>query len=130
MLNIAFGQSKYYVDNLSENIKRGHHKNCEKESGQGLRHVWLSQQPKTKSIDVDTDKSVLVRKCFELYATGDYTLKISSSFWRILNLIPTKAMFFQLPVSSECSKSDFDYGTFRFNGELYEGSHEPIISSF
>ena len=24
MLSIAFGQSKYYVDNLSENIKRGH----------------------------------------------------------------------------------------------------------
>lgn len=24
MLNIAFGQSKYYVDNLSENVKRGH----------------------------------------------------------------------------------------------------------
>ena len=24
MLNIAFGQSKYYIDNLSENIKRGH----------------------------------------------------------------------------------------------------------
>ena len=23
MLNIAFGQSKYYVDNLSENVKRG-----------------------------------------------------------------------------------------------------------
>ncbi|PIX81268.1 MAG: hypothetical protein COZ34_04185, partial [Candidatus Pacebacteria bacterium CG_4_10_14_3_um_filter_34_15] len=23
MLNIAFGQSKYYIDNLSENIKRG-----------------------------------------------------------------------------------------------------------
>ena len=23
MLSIAFGQSKYYVDNLSENIKRG-----------------------------------------------------------------------------------------------------------
>jgi DNA invertase Pin-like site-specific DNA recombinase len=24
MMNIAFGQSKYYIDNLSENIKRGH----------------------------------------------------------------------------------------------------------
>src|SRR3989344_5886307 len=24
MLNIAFGQSKYYIDNLSENIRRGH----------------------------------------------------------------------------------------------------------
>ena len=24
MLSIAFGQSKYYIDNLSENIKRGH----------------------------------------------------------------------------------------------------------
>jgi len=23
MLNIAFGQSKYYIDNLSENVKQG-----------------------------------------------------------------------------------------------------------
>ena len=30
MLNIAFGQSKYYVDNLSENIKRGHRQKLRK----------------------------------------------------------------------------------------------------
>ena len=82
---------------------------------------------KTKSIDLDNEKSALVRKCFELYATATTRSKISSSFWRILDWIATKAMFSQLPVSSECSKS-FYYGTFRFNGELYEGSHEPIIS--
>lgn len=33
MLNIAFGQSKYYVDNLSENVKRGLHFKAKKESG-------------------------------------------------------------------------------------------------
>ena len=33
MLSIAFGQSKYYIDALSENIKRGKGLNCAKASG-------------------------------------------------------------------------------------------------
>ena len=38
MLSIAFGQSKYYVDNLSENVKRGNR--------QKLRNgVWPSKAP-------------------------------------------------------------------------------------
>jgi hypothetical protein len=38
MLSIAFGQSKYYVDNLSENVKRG--------LRQKLRNgIWPSRAP-------------------------------------------------------------------------------------
>jgi len=33
MLNIAFGQSKYYIDNLAENIKRATGRNFARESG-------------------------------------------------------------------------------------------------
>ena len=38
MLNIAFGQSKYYVDNLSENVKRGLRQKVRRgeQSGQAL----------------------------------------------------------------------------------------------
>ena len=42
MLNIAFGQSKYYVDNLSENVKRG---NRQQQIAQSLPdgvNNWLS----------------------------------------------------------------------------------------
>src|SRR3989337_4423168 len=38
MLNIAFGQSKYYVDNLSENIKRGQRNKVKK-------GIWPSFAP-------------------------------------------------------------------------------------
>jgi len=41
MLQIAFGQSKYYVDNLSENIKRGHRAKLRKESGQALLRLAI-----------------------------------------------------------------------------------------
>src|SRR5436853_3657490 len=74
MLNIAFSQSKYYVDNLSENIKRG--------IRQKLRNgIWPSWAPvgyindrKNRCIVPDPERAPFIRKAFQLYATGDFTL--------------------------------------------------------
>ncbi|MGE3550843.1 MAG: hypothetical protein AB7I29_13205, partial [Geobacter sp.] len=82
MLSIAFGQSKYYVDNLSENIRRGFR--------QKLRNgIWPCCAPlgyindkNTKTIYPDKDRAVFIRKTFELYATGDYPL---AEIRRIMN---------------------------------------------
>src|SRR3989304_1372396 len=62
VLNIAFGQSKYYVDNLSENVKRG--------LRQQLRNgVWPAKSPygynynkSAKKHEIDTIKSKLIKK--------------------------------------------------------------------
>jgi len=74
MLSIAFGQSKYYVDNLSENIKRGMREKLR-------RGIWPNWAPlgylnnyKEHNIYLDPEKSQFVRKIFELYATDHYTL--------------------------------------------------------
>ena len=68
MLSIAFSQSKYYVDNLSENIKRGH-RNKVKEG------IWPQMSPlgyvnKNKRIVPDENIAPLIKKTFEAYATG------------------------------------------------------------
>ena len=74
MLSIAFSQSKYYVDNLSENIKRGH-RNKVKEG------IWPQMSPigyvneKGKGIVPHPELSILVKKTFETYATGNFTLR-------------------------------------------------------
>ena len=74
MLSIAFSQSKYYVDNLSENIKRGH-RNKVKEG------IWPQMSPigyvneKGKGIVPHPELSILVKKTFEAYATGNFTLR-------------------------------------------------------
>ena len=72
MLSIAFSQSKYYVDNLSENIKRGH-RNKVKDG------IWPQSAPigyinvKGAGIAIDSELAPLVQKTFEAYATGNFT---------------------------------------------------------
>ena len=128
MLNIAFGQSKYYVDNLRENVKRG--------LRQKIRNgVWPSWAPvgylnnaKTRGIDVDKEKALKVRKLFEMYATGSYTF-ISLANWCKENGLKGN-LGKQISVSNvqHLLKNLFYYGLMRYRGEIFEGTHEPLIS--
>ncbi len=128
MLNIAFCQSKYYVDNLSENIKRG--------IRQKLRNgVWPSRAPigylndrNKRSIVVDEPKAKLVRKAFELYATGDYALHEIRSRMNEVGLLAYTGKFLSVSNYQKLFKNPFYYGTMLSSGELYEGIHDPIIS--
>src|SRR3990167_3066628 len=128
MLNIAFGQSKYYVDNLSENIKRGHRQKLGKGIWPGFAPLGYLNNSRTKSLDLDKEKSGVVKKCFELHATGDNTLKNIKQFLADTGLDSYKGNVLSTSCVQRMLKNPFYYGTFRFNGELYEGSHVPIIS--
>jgi len=77
MLSIAFGQSKYYVDNLSENVKRGNR--------QKIRNgVWPNKAPLgydndrlTKTININPEKSKVIKKAFELFIQGQSFTQLS-----------------------------------------------------
>jgi len=75
MLSIAFGQSKYYIDNLSENIKRGHRQKLKNGLWPQMAPLGYLNNKETKQIYIDKEKAPLIKKAFELYATGKYTLK-------------------------------------------------------
>jgi len=90
MLSIAFGQSKYYVDNLSENIKRG--------IRQKLRNgIWPAWAPlgyindkNRRCIVVDKKKAKFIRKAFKLYSTGEYPLAEIRKIINSLGLVGKK----------------------------------------
>ncbi len=128
MLNIAFGQSKYYIDNLSENIKRGHRAKLRKSIWPSFAPLGYLNNHKTKGIDVDPEKAPLIRKAFELYATGEYTLKAIAKILKDAGLRSYKGKVLSVSCVQRMLKNPFYYGIFRFNGEIYDGSHEPIIS--
>ena len=74
MLQVAFGQSKYFSDNLVENVKRGIRQKIR-------RGEWLTLAPmgyvnnfKTHNIEPDPVKSRVIKRAFIAYATGKYTL--------------------------------------------------------
>jgi len=128
MLNIAFGQSKYYIDNLSENIRRGHRAKLRRGVFPGFAPLGYLNNHRTRDIDIDSAKAPQVRKGFELYATEKYTLKQIARAMKDVGLRSYKGNVLSVSCVQRILKNTFYYGIFEFKGETYQGSHEPLIS--
>lgn len=73
MPNIAFGQNKYYVDNLSENIRRGIRQKLHRGERYGFAPLRYLNDPRTRKIVKDPQRRQSVRQLFEVYAAGKQT---------------------------------------------------------
>ena len=62
MLNMAFGQSKYYVDSLSENTKRGLRQKVRNGDYPTLAPVGYINDSRTKTVVVDKKKNKNIKK--------------------------------------------------------------------
>ena len=128
MLSIAFSQSKYYVDNLSENIKRGH-RNKLKEG------IWPRNAPLgylndkvNKVIIPDTLRSPYIVKAFEAYASGKYTLRQIRELVTELGFRSQKEQVLSISNIHDILRNPIFCGLLRYGGEIYEGKHKPIIT--
>ncbi len=127
MLSIAFSQSKYYVDNLSENIKRGH-RNKVKDG------IWPQMSPlgyvnvKGAGIVPDENIAPLIKKTFEAYATGNFTLRQLHDKFNALGLSRKNGKVLSVSNYQQILRNPIFTGLMRYGGEIYEGKHEPIIT--
>lgn len=128
MLNIAFGQSKYYVDNLSENVKRGHRQKVRRGEQTGQAPTGYLNDLATHKIVKDPERFLLVRKMFELYATGNYSLNTLRDLIHSAGLTSKSGKKLSLSTVHKILTNPMYYGAFIFNGELFPGSHPPCIS--
>ena len=127
MLSIAFSQSKYYVDNLSENIKRGH-RNKVKDG------IWPQMSPlgyvnvKGGGIIPDIEIAKLIKKTFEAYSSGSFTLRQLRDKFSALGLRRKSGKELAVSNYQQILKNPIYTGLMRYNGEIFEGKHEPIIT--
>ena len=128
MLNIAFGQSKYYIDNLSENVKRGLRQKVRRGEQCGVAITGYLNDKVNHKIIPDPERFPFVRKMFELYATGEYSLKDLRNKMTSLGLISRNGKVFTISNIQMFLKNPFYYGAFYFNAELHQGSHKPAIT--
>ncbi len=128
MLSIAFGQSKYYVDSLSENTKRGLRQKVRRGEMPGLAPIGYLNDVRTKSIVVNRKRSKIVRQAFELYAKGNITLGEIADFLARNGIRTKDGNPYKRDKISFILSNPFYYGYFRYAGELHEGKHEPIIA--
>ncbi|MEK7573164.1 MAG: recombinase family protein [Patescibacteria group bacterium] len=128
MLSIAFGQSKYYVDNLSENVKRG--------LRQKLRNgVWPSRAPYgyinnaiTRGIEVDDKKAKAIIKAYEIFSDGSKTFTDISTFLFKFDFQTKNGKPLNVNQVRQILSNKFYGGIMKYNGEFHEGKHKIFIS--
>jgi site-specific DNA recombinase len=128
MLGMIFNQSKYYVDNLAENVKRAQRQKVKNGLWPQKATIGYLNDRTTRGIVPDPERAPFIRKTFTLYATGTYT------FGHLRDVITAAGLRSKLGNALSTSnyqymlKNPIYYGLLRFNGEYSDGKHEPLIS--
>ncbi len=94
----------------------------------GWAPVGYLNDYKTHTIVIDPDKYLLVRKMFELYATGNYTVAEITKEANRIGLTGQRNLNMNKNTIHRMLRNPFYCGLFYYNGELHEGTHQPIIS--
>ena len=127
MLSIAFGQSKYYVDNLSENVKRGNRQKLRKGILPNKAPYGYFNEPRLRTIEIDPVKSKIVKKAFELFAEGESSLADIARFFRKFGITRYNEKMLHLDTVKRLLSNKFYIGIINFGGETYEGTHKLFI---
>ena len=128
MLNIAFGQSKYYVDSLSENTKRGLRQKVRRGEYPSLAPVGYLNDSRVKTVVVDKKRAPIIRQAFELYAEGNHRLEDVSDFLAQNKIVSKSGKKIHITRATFILSNPFYCGLFRYAGEIHEGKYEPIIA--
>lgn len=128
--NIRIVMAQNYIDNLSEEVKKGQkEKIAQKEYPSQPPLGYRSEGTKGRRYHVIDEKTApFIRRMFDLYATG------LSSTEKIANIITEEGLRSKSgkPISKrschEILQNIYYTGKFKWNGVIYQGKHEPIIS--
>jgi len=128
MLQVAFGQSKYYSDNLVENIKRGIRQKLR-------RGEWLTKapfgyinNPKTRQIEPHPIHSRVIVLAFEEYAKGTYTIEKLAEFLADHGVTTKQGTPLGKASVVRVLTNRAYLGFVKHNGEYHDGSFERILS--
>jgi len=132
MHGIKVLMAKNYIDNLSEEARKGMQEKAEQgiwptKSPLGYRNV---AGPDGKKI-IATDRAVapIVSKLFEWYATDQYSLKEVAQKARDAGFIYRRTGA-KVPTSAVHTilRNRLYTGQFEWNGKLIQGRHQPLVS--
>ena len=115
MLNIAFGQSKYYVDNLSENVKRGIRQKLRNGVYPKQAPLGYFNEPRKKTIEVHPEQSVLVKKAFEIFTERHVSMTYIAEYLFEEGLRNKKGERIHINQVKNMLTSTFYVGIFKFN---------------
>ena len=129
MLQMGFGQAKYYIDNLRENILRGVRQKLRRGEYPLKAPLGYFNDPRKRTIVPHPEHFASLKKCLELFATRSVSLTDLQRKMFSLGLVGERS---RKPLSlgsiGSVVRNPFYYGVFSYAGERYQGAHEPMIT--
>ena len=129
MHGIRVLMAKNYIDNLSEEVRKGMREKAEQGHWPTVAHVGYLNNLGTHRIEVDPVRGPLVAQLFERYAQGDVSLKEVTRVAGEIGLTHPRSE--RRLVKSEIHRilrNPIYAGEFLWKGKRYKGLHQPIIS--
>jgi DNA invertase Pin-like site-specific DNA recombinase len=128
-MNVLMAQS--YVDNLSDNVKRSLDHKLRKGEWIGpavLGYLNGRDEKGNSIVIVDHLRAPIIKKIFEEYATGVYTLSCMRRKAKEWGLRSKKNFHLNKAVIHRLIQQPFYYGQMKVKGEMWPHCYQPIIS--
>ena len=128
MLQVAFGQSKYYSDNLAQNVMRGMRQKIR-------RGEWLTKAPfgyvnnrQIRNIEPHPVHSKIIVRAFEEYAKGSYSYDALAEFLSLHGVAKSNGTPLVKASIRRILTNRAYLGFTKHHDEWFDGSFEPILS--
>ena len=128
MLQVAFGQSKHFSDNLVENVKRGIRQKIRRGEWLTLAPLGYVNNYKTKNIEPHPVYSKVIRLAFEEYTKGSHTLVSLAEFLAEHGLTQKKGTPLAKVSVVKMLTNRAYLGFIKHRGEWHDGKFEAILS--
>lgn len=134
-MQLEFGMAKKYVDDLSDNTRRGLKTKIELGWRPGLAPLGYLNDRETKTIVKDPERFPLIRRMWDLMLTGNYSAKavldIASDNWGLRTRALKRIGGGKVSFSGvyDLFTNPFYCGVIRYKNGLYKGAHEAMVTS-
>ena len=129
MLQVAFGQSKYYSDNLSENVKRGMRQKLRRGEWLNLAPVGYVNNPKTRNIEPDPVKAKTIQAIYKEFAAGNHSLESARHRLSFYGLVSRSGKVLGKAAVQRILTNPVYTGRIVHKGESYQGNFESLIGN-
>lgn len=122
--------SKNYIDNLSEEVKKGLLEKAEQGEYPSTAPIGYKNNKETRKIEPREPQASIIQRLFKLYATGNYSLQQLRTVAKNDGLFgPMSKRYVSKSTIDRILKNPIYYGDFIWKGKLYNrGSHTPLIT--
>jgi len=127
-LSIALSNAKYYIDNLSENVKRGNRQKLRQGEWPGQKPLGYIYDHRLRNIVPNPKTAKIVKKTSKEFATGKYSLEAISQKLAQYGITSKNGKPRSNSSIYNLLTNQLYIGIMKWKDEVYEGKYQPIIS--